>query len=67
MVISPASLSHLSLRSLPEPLLFGPNLPAHRTNPARSGTKNSIAFDFKLAMMPRGKTFGAGRRKNPHE
>jgi hypothetical protein len=67
MAISPASLSHLSLRSLPQPLLFDPILPAHHTDPGRSGTKNSIAFDFKLAMMPGGKTFGAGRRKSPHE
>jgi len=67
MVISPASFSHLSLRSLPQPLLFDPVLPAHRTNSGRSGIKNSIASDFKLAMMPRGKTFGAGRPKSPHE
>jgi hypothetical protein len=67
VVISSASLSYLSLRSLPQPLLFAPGLPAHRTNPGRSGIKNSIAFDFKLATMTRGKTFGAGRRKGPHE
>jgi hypothetical protein len=67
MVISPASLSDLSLRAVPEPLLFDPQLQAHRAYPARSGTKGRVSTDLELAMWPLGKTVGARRCESFNE
>src|SRR5258705_3563509 len=58
VVIPPASLSHLSLCSMPKPLLLDPSLPAHRTHAARVGFENGIAFRFKLTMLPPRATSG---------
>ena len=54
LVVPPALHSRLSLRAMPEPFLFDPHLPAHRTHPARGGTKDGVASHPRLAIFPHG-------------
>jgi hypothetical protein len=52
LVVPPASFSHLSLRSLPEPLLLDPLVPAHRACRTRAGIKSGAAFGLALEVLP---------------
>jgi len=61
LVVPPASISHLSLRSMQEPFLFDPSLPAHRTHAERVGIKNGVAFRLGLAVLPQQASLSRGQ------
>jgi hypothetical protein len=50
MVLPPTSLPHLSVRAVPESLLFAPFVPAHRTRAARGGFKSGVSYRLELTI-----------------